>query len=324
MKKIVIFLSLLAFLFTFTPKENILATSVDTFRITYTNQSEKWAIIHKDIIYWITPQGIIMAYDTKTKIEYPFFKNEQPLTNLYSIVAYDGRYLVYNRYDDISYNVSVYDTLTKKNINITDGIGSRWATDFDDKVVVYIDGGACGKLYAYNILTEEKKLITEQVCGNANISKNVIAWSGPASGGFGIWTYNLKQERQYEVVTGSGYSSSPDIYDNNVIWTIGTVDGTEVHIKNMNTLRERIIYKTSDYNISWPSISGEYAVWGKNTAQHVSGVEGIDLKTGEVFEIQEQGQHQNGNMSPIISDNIVTWMAWRTGNGDIYGAVIGH
>lgn len=55
---------------------------------------------------------------------------------------------------------------------------------------------------------------------------------------------------------------------------------------------------------------------------YVSGVEGFDLKNNSVFEIQEQGSHQNGNISPIVDGNIAAWMAWRTGNGDIYSALI--
>lgn len=74
--------------------------------------------------------------------------------------------------------------------------------------------------------------------------------------------------------------------------------------------------------MSWPSISGNYVVWGKNTAPHVSGLEGTDLKTKEVFEIEEAGAHQNGNMSAKLEGNIASWMAWRTGNGDIYGAIL--
>lgn len=90
----------------------------------------------------------------------------------------------------------------------------------------------------------------------------------------------------------------------------------------MRTGEAETLSETSVYSMSWPSISKRYAVWGKVTSQHVSGIEGVDLKTGEVFEIQEQGPHQNGNISPIISGNIAAWMAWRTGNGDIYAAII--
>ena len=90
----------------------------------------------------------------------------------------------------------------------------------------------------------------------------------------------------------------------------------------LKTKQEQLVYTSPNYWISWPSISNRYAVWGKNTAQHISGVEGIDLRTGQVFEIQEQGQHQNDNMSAFVEGNIVAWMAWRTGNGDIYGASI--
>ena len=50
----------------------------------------------------------------------------------------------------------------------------------------------------------------------------------------------------------------------------------------------------------------------------------IAAKTGEIFEIQEQGPHQNGVIAPQLGGNIAAWMAWRTGNGDIYVAEINH
>lgn len=298
------------------------STNVNTFQVTATSQTEKWNTIYKNNIYWLDSSGIIKGFNTKKNVEFNLLDSEQPLEDIFAIVAYDGRYVVYNRYDNISYNVSVYDTKDKQVINVAEGEGSRWATDYDNKTIVYVDGGACGKLYSYNLQKKVNKLISETVCGNARISKNKIVWGGPASGGYGIWTFNTKNEKTYEVKAGSGHTSSPDINDNNVIWTIKNNETTEVHIKNINKEEEKIIYETSNYDISWPSLSDKYAVWGKVTGQHVSGIEGINLKTGEVFEIQEQGPHQNGNIQPIIEENLVAWMAWRTGNGDIYGSIL--
>jgi len=168
-------------------------TKVDTFRITFTSQSEKWTIINKNIIYWIDPEGIIRGFDTKRKKEFPLFKNEQPLNDLYSIISYDGRYLVYNRYDNISYNVSAYDTVKKVDLKVTDGAGSRFATDFDDNKIVYVDGYGYGDLYVYDIDTKKKKLIAQNA-SVPKISGRYIVWY-INNGSYDIRAYDLKKRR---------------------------------------------------------------------------------------------------------------------------------
>lgn len=297
---------------------------VDVYNLSNTPYSEKFFTIHKDIVYWLdSSNGIIYGYDFSKQKNSPLFENQPVLPNLYSIVAYDGRYLVYNIYDNVSYNINVYDIKKDKVIAITEGSGSRIATDYEERILVYIDGGACGKLYTYNIVTSERKLISEEVCGTANISERFIVWSYAVSSGAGIFGYDLRKDKKYDIATGPIYRSSPDISNKKVIWAVNN-NNPQIYIYDLRTNKESLLYKGSNYTVSWPSISKRYAVWGKNTTQHVSGVEGIDLRTGQIFEIQEQGPHQNDNLSAIIDDNIVAWMAWRTGNGDIYGAEIKH
>ncbi len=220
--------------------------------------------------------------------------------------------------------MSYYDTLRKKDIVVTNEVGSRWATDYDEKVITYIEGGACGKLYSYNIRTEKHLLISEQVCGPARISKHIIIWGYAVSNGSNVYGYDLRTHNQFDIATEEGFNGAADIDGNKVIWINNTGSTHAIKTKNLNTGEIKTLLETSNYSLSWPSISRRYAVWGKNTAQHISGVEGIDLRSGIIFEIQEQGSHQNDNISPIVNDDIAAWMAWRTGNGDIYGAVIDH
>ena len=61
-------------------------------------------------------------------------------------------------------------------------------------------------------------------------------------------------------------------------------------------------------------------MWSESSATHVGGVKGANLRTGEVFEVQDQGPHQNSHTMPSIWRNIAVWQAFRTGNGDIYGS----
>lgn len=298
--------------------------SVDVYNLSNTGYSEKFFAIYNKMVYWLdSTSGIIYGYNFTKQKNSPLFKNQPELPNLFSINAYDGRYLVWDSYDNISSNVNVYDTKKNKNIAVTEGIGSRRTADYENKLLLYIEGGGCGKLYTYNLITSERKLITEQVCNTANISERFIVWGYAVPNGSGIFGYDLKTDTKYDIATGSGYRSSPDIFENKIIWSVFNfnTNNSELYLYDLKTKEEKLIH-SAPYGISWPSISKRYAVWGKNTAAHVSGVEGIDLKTGQVFEIQEQGPHQNDNMSALVEDNIVAWMAWRTGNGDIYGAII--
>lgn len=301
------------------------STQIDTFRVTYTSQSEKWTTIYKNNIYWLNPQGIIMGFDTIQKKEFPLFEKDQPLKDLFAIISYDGRYLVYNRYDNISYNVSVYDTVKKVNLDVTDGTGSRWATDFDNNTIVYIDGGGYGDLYTYNIKNKNRTLIAHNAAVPKISGKYIVWYISTGSGIYDIQAYDLKKKQLINIPNPDNASrSSPDIYGNKVVFQYQKNGLNSVRLFNLNKAKEKILVESTSYYMSMPSISDKYVVWGKNTAQHISGVEGINLITGEVFEIQEQGAHQNGNLTPLIEKNIVSWMAWRTGNGDIYGSILNH
>ena len=319
--KIISFLFFLSFFFLplFTHEVfAVYAPTVDVYRLTSGFYREDWPVIHKDTILWIDSRdgGTVYAYNIKEQREFPFFPAGLPLKNLYGLVGYDGRHIVYISLSDTnSYDARLYDVLKGEDVAITDEPGSQFASDFDKDTIVYIDGGACGKLFTYDLRSKNKKLLTETVCGQAKISKDVVVWTY----GSNIYGYDLRKDEMFLITNNGGH---PDIYKDNVVWLSREGDFTEVHLKNLNTDKTKILYRTADYGMTYPAISDRYVIWGKTTSQHVAGVEGIDLITGEVFEIQEQGPHQNGVISPTIDGNVAAWMAWRTGNGDIYGAVI--
>ena len=277
-------------------------------------------MIHKDTILWIDSRdgGTVYAYNIKEQREFPFFPEGLPLKNLYGLVGYDGRYIVYISISDTnSYDVRTYDVLKGEDIAITDEPGSQGASGFNKNTIVYIDGYACGKLFAYNLKDDNKKLISETACGQAKVSKNVVVWTY----GSNIYGYDLKKDEIFLITNNGGH---PDIYKDKVVWLHVEAGFTEVHLKNLNNGKSKILHRTSEYGITYPAISDRYVIWGKTTSQHVAGVEGIDMITGKVFEIQEQGSHQNGVIAPQLEGNIAAWMSWRTGNGDIYGAAIKH
>jgi len=301
-----------------------LLPTVEVSRLTYSGYREDWPVIYKDKVLWIA-EGIVDTYDIEKKITYPFFEGEQPLTNLFALIGYDGRYIAYNRYDGISYNVTAYDIENNENILVTDNVGSRWATDFDGKTIVYIDGGAVGDLYTYDLNNKRKTLIAH-LAAVPHISRNYIVWYTSVSGGlYDIRAYDLVKNKYIDIPNPENANrSSPDVHGDKIIYTYSKNNLYSVRLFDINKKEEIILVESPSYTMSWPSISKRYAIWGKNTAQHISGVEGVDLTTGVVFEIQEQGPHQNDNLFPIIIGNIAAWMAWRTGNGDIYTAVLSN
>src|SRR3989344_5668172 len=313
-------LLLLSFLFLTVKLDIAFAATVDLLQLTSSGNREDWPMIYKNTVYWSDGFGEIHGYDFKTTQESLLAKvGDQLPADFFAPAAYDGRYLVYNTYTEArGYNVHAYDMKRKKDIAITDEVGSNTATDYDEDTVVYIEGGACGKLHAYDLKRRRDTLITETACGPAKISGNIVVWGYAAPGGSNIYGYDLNRDKQFDIATEDGFQDSPDIYRDNVIYINSDDISFSVRVKNLKTGEVKIFSETSTYTLSWPSISKQYAVWGKVTSQHVSGIEGVDLKTGEVFEIQEQGPHQNGNISPVVYGNIAAWMAWRTGNGDIY------
>ncbi|HCM37214.1 TPA: hypothetical protein DIS61_01015 [Patescibacteria group bacterium] len=297
-------LLLLSFLFLTVKLDIAFAATVDLLQLTSSGNREDWPMIYKNTVYWSDGFGEIHGYDFKTTQESLLAKvGDQLPADFFAPTAYDGRYLVYNTYTEArGYNVHAYDMKRKKDIAITDEVGSNTATDYDEDTVVYIEGGACGKLHAYDLKRRRDTLITETACGPAKISGNIVVWGYAAPGGSNIYGYDLRRNRQFDVATGDGFQEAPDIYENTVVWIqYGDIEGrSDVYMKNLRRGTETLLHSSSEYNMSWPSISKSYVVWGKNTVPHVAGIEGVDLKTHEVFEIQEQGPHQNGNMSPVI------------------------
>lgn len=290
------------------------AATVDLRHLTFGFYREDWPVIYKDKILWID-EGVIKGYNFEDHQYFDVFPNEQPLTNLYGLVGYDGRYIIYIRATaENSLDVSAYDTENEKNIAITDKTGSQGATDYDQKTVIYIDGGSCGNLITYNLSNKSSFLITEHAC-YAKISGDNVVWAY----GDTIYGYSLNKNEQFIVATNGAH---PDIFGNEIVWLAIEGNMTVVHLKNLKNGKEKILHQTPDYGITWPAISQRYVVWGKTTEPDVAGVEGVDLLTGEVFEIQEQDSHQNSVISPQIEGDIATWMTWRTGNGDIYAAEI--
>lgn len=320
MKTKIIFIFLLSFFLLLKASSIVSAsTNVETFRVTSRGQREDWPVIYKNTICWLEDRGVYCSNTSKHN-EYPFFGDGEP-TNIYSLVGLDSRYLVFNTLSsETSFDVTIYDYKNKTYFPVTSQSGNQNAVDYDNQTILYVDEQTypCGKLYAYRIPSKIHQLLADNICLPARISQDIVIWTE----GNTIWGFKLNQNRKFKVTDEA--SSPADIYGNQILWITDNGNPCLVHLKNIITSNEKILYQGNKCDLTWPQLDKRYAVWGKSTEQHIAGVEGIDLFTGEVFTIQEQGPHQNGVISPQIEGNTVAWMAWRTGNGDIYGSVLGN
>lgn len=299
--------------------------SVDVVRLTFNGNRDDWPVIYKDNVYWIDARGGIYGYNFTTKTEFPFFTGVLPFTNLYGLVAFNGRYIVYDSYDNVNYNVRIYDTKTLEDFAVSDTAVSRYATDIDGNTIAYIEGGGYGDLYLYDINQKASTFIAHNAAV-PKISGNTIVWYISAgSGTYDIKVFDLVKKTLIDIPNPNNASRSvPDIDGNKIVYQYNIGTQESIRLFDLVKKQEITLVNTSAYHVNWPAISKKYVIWGKSTQPNVAGVEGVDLQTGEIFEVQSQGSFQNSNLLPYIDGNIAAWFDWRTGNGDIYSSIIGH
>lgn len=300
-------------------------TQVNLLQITSDGSQQKDAFIHKDLVAYTNfggSQGIdIWGYDLSNQVNYPLIERlgQQFITGL------NGNFIVYEDVDNTSnYNVRLFNIKNGKDILIAGGTGSQTSGVTNGKYVVYIDGGACGSIHAYNLKKKTDTIISPQGCQPLRISDNIVLWPNGAPGGTNIYGYDFNKETPLDVVIEDNFQESPNIFENKVVWlhyiTGSLGDYNAIKMKDLKTGQQKTIYESTTSTLQWPAISNRYVVWSESSAQHVNGIKAANLKTGEVFEVQPQGPHQNSHTMPSIWKNIASWMSFRTGNGDIYTA----
>lgn len=319
-------LLLLFFLF-FSPA--YAATSVNLFQITTDGSQQKDPLIDKNLVVYTTFGGSggidIEGYDLREGQFFPIITKpgQQFATSLHN------KLIIYDDYDDgnpgPNYDVRLYNLGTGKDQLIAGGAGDQVGGVTNGRDVVYLDGGFCGAVHIYNLKKGSDEAVGSTGCAPLRISGDIVIWANGAPGGTNIYGYNLKDKLAFDVVNDPGYQESPNIFENKVVYldyvsgpTYG--DYNAIKMKDLKTGEEKTIYETNVNSVQWPAVSGRYVVWSESSAQHINGVKAANLKTGEVFEVQPQGSHQNSHTSPAIWKNTAVWMSWRTGNGDIYGA----
>jgi len=303
--------------------------SLENFQITDTGVQENAPLIDNNIVVFRRHESSvnIYGYDLKKKKEFPLVT--KPHDQLPT--GFHGTYLIYEDQTgdptDLA-DLRLLNTRTRRDVLVAGGSGSQTSGVTDGKYVVYIDGGACGTLHAYDIRRGTTKKISDTACDPLSIWDGIVVWGYAAPGGTDIFGYDLGRNRTFTVTNEDYYQESPFIYRNTVVWyhyeqgTYGTYQA--IKMKNIDNGKETLVYETNTDSLNHPVLSNKYVVWSQSPSLHIGSVMGKNIKTGEIFEIQEPGDHQNSHTGPDIWEDIAVWQAWRTGNGDIFAAMLGR
>lgn len=295
--------------------------SVNLSQITSDSSQQKDPLVYDNLVAYDSMSDI-WGYSLDTKTNFPILEKsgQQYLTDFYKNLV------VYDDVDDITLtsDVRLYNTASHEDILIAGGLGSQTGGVTNGKEVVYIEGGACGRLFSYNLKNKTTTLISDTACSPVRISDDTVVWAYGAPGGTNIYGYDFGKKINFDVSTEDHFQESPNIFKDKVVWlhyiTGGYGDYNAIKLKDLKNGNERTIYESSTDTLQWPAVSDKYVVWSESSAPNVNGIKAADLKTGEVFEVQPQGPHQNSHTMPSIWKDTAAWMSFRTGNGDIYSA----
>lgn len=319
---------LLVFGLSLATSTQVSAVTVNTFQVTTDGSQQKDPIVYKDLVAYTNFGGTggidIWLYNLKTKQNSPIITKlgQQFLTSFYK------GFIIYDDFDESTqrYSVRLYNMKTKEDTLIAGGSTSHSGGVTNGKYVIYLDSGACGQIHAYNLKKKTDEVISPGGCQPLRISDDVAIWGYGALGGSNIYGYDLQKKLPMDIVTDANFQESPNIFGDNVVYveyTTGSIgDYQAIKMKNIRSGIKKTIYESTTSAVQWPSISDKYVVWSEAPVAHVNSVKAADLKTGEVFEVQAPGPHQNSHTTTSIWKETAAWMSWRTGNGDIYEADI--
>lgn len=314
-----ILVCLLALLF---PATVYAATSVNLFQITSEGSQQTTPYIYKDLVVYGS-LGEIWGYDLNTQQNFEIFSR----TGGQFVTDFSENLVIYEDTPEgeSATDVRMYNVKKNKDIFVAGGSGSQGSGVTNGKVVAFIDGGACGSLKVNDIRKKTTEQIVNSTCHPIRISGDIIVYPVADPAGTNIGGYDFDEDETFDISTDASFQEAPNIYKNYVVWhhyiTGARGDYEAIKMKNLKTDEVKTIYETNTDSLGSPVVSNRYAVWSQSPSQHVNKIMGADLKTGEVFEIQPSGPHQNSHTSPDIWKDTAAWMSFRTGNGDIYGSV---
>jgi len=316
MKKIILYV-LFAISFLFCSSKIAKAATFDLFHIIYNGTQQNEPLIYKNLIIWTDWRGAlgldIWGYDLKTKQEFPIIKDK---IGHQRATGPSDKYLVYN---DDNGNLGENDVrvlnlktgedklVAGRSVNQANGVISG-------NYIVYIEGGVCGKLIGYNLVSEKSTLIVNYTCYPYDIYNNTVVYTTYTPAELNdVYSYDIKKKKYFPIAAGNGNQAQPDIYKNRVIWldhaSGGFGDGYSIIVKDLKNNEEEIVYQASINAVGSPTLSNKYVFWSEGPAKHFMSIKGFDFETKEVFEVFPIGPHQNTRTSISTWKNAVVWMA---------------
>jgi beta propeller repeat protein len=217
----------------------------------------------------------------------------------------------------------VYNIKTGKDIEVGSGDNVVGGALFGN-IALYVDGTSFGDLYLYNLNTKKKKLITNNV-SNPKIWGDKIVWTYNCGGGnYGIKGYNISRQKLFDISPVNDCNQgAPDIYNDTVVWVDFTNRKYKIYEKNLNSGKVSLVFDSPSSGLGVPVISQKYISWIDDRGNNAHDVVVKNRKTGQVVELTNNGPQQS-SPSLDIDNDVVVWMSWNTGNGDIYGAYLKH
>lgn len=287
------------------------ATSVNLFQIT--NGTSSGPYIYKNLVVYGS-LGEIWGHDLNTQENFEILNR----AGQQFVTDFSNGLVIYEDTPDseITPDVRMYNVESNTDELIAGGIGAQAGGVTNGNFVIYIDGGACGVIHAYNIKKKVDSIISSVGCQPLHVSENIVVWPNGAPGGTNIYGYDLNRNKPLNIVIEDNFQEAPNIYKNFVVWhhyiTGGLGDYEAIRMKNLNTGEIKTLYETTTETLGSVAVSDRYAIWSQSPSLHVVKVMGADLKTGEVFEVQPSG-FLSTYTGPSIWKNTAVW--------NVYGAV---
>lgn len=320
-----LFFFLLASFFIFPHIVNAKGRTKETevFQITNNGMQQNGPLIDNNKVVWTDWRGTegvdIWIYDLKTKIESPLIVKPAHQR----AYGFSENKVIYWDESTTPGSIKVFNIKNSKEIEIARGENLTGANIYQN-LVVYVDGRDGGNLYLVKLNNNQKIFISDKVY-NPKIWGNNIIWTVVSGGGYyNIKGYNIITKKFFDISSkNNGYQSAPNIFRFSVAWVDSTPGSYAIYIKNLLSGKEEVVYQSNTSGLASPCISEKYIAWVVDRGVGAHDIFVQNRITKEIIELSNFGPQQPSPTVPNIDNKTVVWMSWHTGNGDIYGALLG-